>query len=301
MNRPPYLKSGDRVGLVSPARKISSAEVNAAVKVLQKWGLEPVFGRHIFSRQDQFAGSDDERAADIQEFLDDINVKAILSTRGGYGSVRIIDKLDFSKFKVHPKWFIGYSDITVFHNHIHQHYGIETLHATMPINFPSDFGENDSVQSLKKALFGQLKGYSFSTCKIWREGIANAPLIGGNLSMLYSLSGTNSDINTENKILIIEDLDEYLYHIDRMMLNMKRSGKLSKLKGLIVGGMSDMNDNTVPFGKTAQEIIWDAVKEFDYPVIMDFPMGHQEPNLAMYFGGQVQVQALQKEINISFL
>jgi len=301
MIKPPYLKPGDRVGLVSPARKISSAEVKSAVKVLQRWGLEPIFGRHIFSTNDQFAGSDEERASDIQEFLDDINVKAILSTRGGYGSVRIIDKLNFSKFKVHPKWFIGYSDITVFHNHIHSHFNIATLHATMPINFPDDLSENPSIKSLKDALFGELKGYVNNHCKILRGGKVNAPLVGGNLSMLYSLSGTKSDLDTRGKILFIEDLDEYLYHIDRMMMNLKRSGKLSNLKGLIVGGMSDMNDNTIPFGKTAEEIVWDAVKEYDFPVIMGFPAGHQEPNLALYFGADVYIETAEDEFIISFL
>jgi len=301
MIRPPYLKQGDRVGLVSPARKISSAEVKAAVKILQRWDLGPVFGRHIFSKNNQFAGSDEDRASDIQEFLDDINVKAILSTRGGYGSVRIIKQLDFTKFKLHPKWFIGYSDITVFHNHIHTNFNIETLHATMPINFPKDLSENISVKSLKDALFGQLNSYEFSDCKIMRSGHAQAPLIGGNLSMIYSLSGTSSDIDTKGKILFIEDLDEYLYHIDRMMMNLKLSGKLEGLEGLIVGGMSDMNDNTVPFGKTAEEIIWDAVKEYDFPVIMGFPAGHQEPNRALYLGRTIQIQAGINQFILNFL
>jgi len=301
MKKPAYLKHGDRIGLVSPARKISSAEVKASVKVLQRWGLEPVFGRHIFSSEHQFAGKDEERATDIQEFLDDINVKAILSTRGGYGSVKIIDKLDFSKFIVHPKWFIGYSDITVFHNHIHTHFNIGTLHATMPINFPTDFSENESVLSLRRALFGELGGYALDQVNIIRGGKAIAPLVGGNLSMLYSLSGTNSDIDTQNKILFIEDLDEYLYHIDRMMMNLKRSGKLSRLKGLIVGGMNDMNDNTVPFGKTAEEIIWDAVKEYNFPVVFNFPAGHQQDNKALFLGSDIELIAGTSQFSIRFL
>jgi len=301
MTRPPYLKQGDRVGLVSPARKISSAEVKAAVKALQRWDLEPVFGRHIFRVNNQLAGNDENRASDIQEFLDDINVKAILSTRGGYGSVRIIKQLDFTKFKLHPKWFIGYSDITVFHNHIHTHFNIETLHAIMPINFPKDFTESISVKSLKDALFGQLNSYEFSDCKIMRSGHTQAPLVGGNLSMIYSLSGTSSDIDTKGKILFIEDLDEYLYHIDRMMMNLKLSGKLDGLKGLIVGGMSDMNDNTIPFGKTAEEIIWDAVKEYNFPVIINFPSGHQEPNQALYLGREVEIKTDANKITLRFL
>ena len=301
MKRPPYLKQSDRIGLVSPARKISSQEVKSAVKLLQRWGLEPVFGRHIFSSHHQFGGSDAERASDVQEFLDDINVKGILSTRGGYGSVRIIDKLDFSKFKVHPKWLIGYSDITVFHSHIHQVLEIETIHATMPINFPNDFIESQTTTSLKQALFGELDSYHLSNCQILREGRANAPLVGGNLSMLYSLAGSESDINTAGKILFIEDLDEYLYHVDRMMMNLKRSGKLDNLKGIIVGGMNDMNDNAIPYGKSAKEIIWETVKEYNYPVIFDFPSGHIEPNIALYLGRDIDLQVSNKELKLSFL
>lgn len=301
MKRPPYLKQGDRIGLVSPARKISSQEVKSAVKLLQRWGLEPVFGRHIFSSHHQFGGSDSERASDVQEFLDDINVKGILSTRGGYGSVRIIDHLDFSKFKVHPKWLIGYSDITVFHSHIHQVLDIETIHATMPINFPENLVENESTSSLKQALFGELEAYHLKNCHVLREGNGKAQLIGGNLSILYSLAGSVSDINTNGKILFIEDLDEYLYHMDRMMMNLKRSGKLNHLKALLIGGMNDMNDNTIPYGQSAKEIIWETVKEFDYPVIFDIPCGHLETNMALYLGRTIDLQAYNNELKISFL
>lgn len=300
MIKPPYLKSGDRVGIVSPARKISSEEVKSSVKILQRWGLEPVFGRHIFSSKNQFAGTDEQRATDFQEFLDDLNVKAILCSRGGYGSVRIIDHLDFTKFCVHPKWIIGYSDITVFHQHIHQYYHIETIHGTMPINFPVDLQENQSTNSLRLALFGGLKSYEFHQCKIIREGIAEAELVGGNLSMIYSLSGTISDIDTKGKILFIEDLDEYLYHIDRMLMNLKRGGKLKHIKALIVGGMSQMNDNTIPYGKNAEEIIIEAVEEFDFPVITNFPAGHIEPNYALYFGRRVNLVAKDGEVQINF-
>lgn len=301
MIRPPFLQQGDRIGLVSPSRKINSSEVKAAVKILQRWGLEPVFGRHIFSSHYQFAGNDEDRANDIQEFLDDINVKAILCTRGGYGSVRIIDQIDFSKFQIHPKWFIGYSDVTVFHNHIHSNFNIETIHGIMPINFPSDFTENLSVLSLKKALFGDLESYVCHDCRVLREGMAQAPLVGGNLSILYSLLGSKSDLDTHGKILFIEDLDEYLYHLDRMMMNLKRGDKLKGLKALIIGGMSDMNDNTIAFGSTAIEIIWDAVKDYDFPVIYNFSAGHLDPNLALYMGREIQLIAKKNEIMLSFL
>lgn len=300
MIKPPYLKSGDRVGIVSPARKISSDEVKSSVKILQRWGLEPVFGRHIFSSNHQFAGTDEQRAQDFQEFLDDINVKAILCARGGYGSVKIIDQLDFTKFCVHPKWIIGYSDITVFHQHIHQHYHIETIHGTMPINFPVDLKENESTNSLHLALFGGLKSYQFNQCKIVREGEVEAELVGGNLSMIYSLSGTISDIDTTGKILFIEDLDEYLYHIDRMIMNLKRGGKLEKLKALIIGGMNQMNDNAIPFGKSAEEIVLEAVKEYEFPVITSFPAGHIEPNYAFYLGRKVNLLAQDGVVQMNF-
>lgn len=302
MIRPPFLKKRDRIGIVSPAKAISPSEVKAAVRVLQRWGLVPVFGRHLYSVKNQFAGTDAERAEDIQEFLNDNSIKAILSSRGGYGSARIIDELDFSNFMKFPKWFIGYSDITVFHNHIHTHFNIETLHAVMPINFPLDFSENNAVKSLKDALFGKLTTYKFSDeCKVLREGNAEGLLVGGNLSMLYSLSGTNSDIDTKGKILFIEDLDEYLYHIDRMMMNLKKSGKLKDLNGLIVGGMTDMNDNAIPFGSSAEEIIWDAVKDYNFPVITDFPAGHQEENRALFFGANIQINAKEGEFELRFL
>ena len=301
MIKPPYLQEGDRIGLVSPAGKITSTQVKASVKVLQRWGLEPVFGRHIFSSQNLFAGSDEDRTIDIQEFFDDESIKAIISTRGGYGSVRVIDKLDFSQFQKKPKWFIGYSDITVFHSHIQQNFKIETIHATMPINSPEDFSENDSIISLRQALFGELSEYVCSECKILKKGNTHGILIGGNLSVLYSLIGSKSDIDTNGKILFIEDLDEYTYHIDRMMINLKRSGKLAKLKGLIIGGMSNMNEGSTAFGKTPNEIICEHVKEYDFPVVSSFPTGHQEKNMALYLGREIEINAGDNEFHLRFL
>ena len=228
--------------------------------------------------------------------LDDVSVRAVISARGGYGTLRIIDKLDFRKFREKPKWIIGYSDITVLHSHIHQNFEIETLHATMPINFHKD---EESVQTLKKSLFGEKISYPFPSHKLNREGKAEGSVVGGNLSLLYSLKGSKSGISTSGKILFIEDLDEYLYHIDRMMVSMKRAGKLSHLAGLIVGGMTDMKDNQTPFGKTAEEIISDAVKEFDYPVCFGFPAGHQPKNLALPFGRRANLN-VGKAVKLSF-
>ncbi|OYT16101.1 MAG: LD-carboxypeptidase [Bacteroidetes bacterium 4572_77] len=301
MKQPRFLKAGDRVGLVSPAGKVSAKEIKTAVKVMQSWGLEPVFGRHIFSKHFQFAGTDEQRMMDIQEFIDDIDIKAIIASRGGYGSARIINRLDFSKMRIHPKWFVGYSDITVFHGYLHSRIPMQSLHATMPKNFPDNMQGNASVESLRKALFGELTSYDLNSCRCYRSGEASAPIVGGNLSILNSINGTPGDIDTQGKILFIEDIQEYLYHTDRMMQNLKWSGKLSKLKGLIVGGLTQMKDNEDPFGQSAEEIIWEAVKDYDYPVVMNFPAGHQEPNLALYFGREASMVLREDNFKLEFL
>ena len=299
MITPEYLKQGDKIAIVSPSRKITAEEVRPAINTFQEWGLEVVAGEYLYSAYHQFAGSDEERLSDLQKMLDDDSVKAIVCSRGGYGTVRIIDEIDFSKLRENPKWIVGYSDITVLHSHIQKHYAIETLHAVMPVNFPAA-GKNDlSVASLKKALFGETLEYELSVDSHFRKGMAEGILTGGNLSILHSLTGSDSDIETAGKILFLEDLDEYLYHIDRMMMNLKRSGKLEKLAGMIVGGMSGMHDNEVPFGKTANEIILSAVQEYDYPVCFNFPAGHLNENLAMIFGRKVGLR-VGKKLHLSF-
>lgn len=286
MTTPPGIQKGDKIGIVACARKISKEELQPALELLTSWGLEPVMGKNIFGEEHQFSGTDDQRAEDLQSMLDDPAVKAVISARGGYGTVRIIDKIDFTRFRQHPKWIIGYSDITVLHSHIHN-FGIQTLHATMPINFTKNA---EATETLRKALFGEKLSYEVGSHSLNRKGNAEAELTGGNLSLLYALTGSSSDLDTKGKILFIEDLDEYLYHIDRMMISLKRSGKLSQLAGLIVGGMSDMKDNTIPFGKTAEEIILDAVKEYDYPVCFNFPAGHIDRNLALVMGKKVKLE-----------
>jgi len=278
---PTYLKKGDKIGIIATARKISEAELEPALKIIEKNGLVPVLGKYLFHSYNQFSGTDAERCADLQAMLDDKSIKAIFVARGGYGTVRIIDKIDFSNFKKNPKWIVGYSDITVLHAHINKVLGISTLHATMPINFLQDAY---ATETLFKALFGEKLHYEFAAHKLNRKGKVEGELVGGNLSILYALSGSISDINTNNKILFIEDLDEFLYHIDRMMVNLKRSGKLSNLKALIVGGMSDMKDNLIPFGKTAEEIIAEHVEEYSYPVCFGFPAGHIKNNYAIKMG-----------------
>ena len=299
MKTPPYLKQGDTIGIVATARKISLEEIRPAVRLLESWGLNVRLGGNLFYEDNQYAGTDSERVADLQSMLDDNTVRAILCARGGYGSVRIIDRIDFTKFSNNPKWIIGYSDVTVLHSHIHSLFGIETLHGTMPLDFTGN--ETEATLSLKKALFGEDMCYTVPLHSLNKRGIASGTLVGGNLSILYSLRGTVSDIDTEGKILFIEDLDEYLYHIDRMMINLKRGGKLEKLKGLIVGGMTDMHDNTIPFGKSAHEIILDAVKEYSFPVCFDFPAGHlKEKNLAIILGREVELSVSPTGTSLRF-
>ncbi|MCG3166022.1 MAG: putative murein peptide carboxypeptidase [Bacteroidia bacterium] len=281
---PPYLKPGDKIGIVSTARKISREELQPAVECFEKEGFEIVFGKNLFKELNQFSGTDDERAEDFQLMMNNSEIKAILCARGGYGTVRIIDKLDFTAFRKNPKWVCGFSDVTVLHSHIWQNFGIETIHSIMPVQLKKLGGKSDAAKTLVKSLKGETLDYEFPAHPLNRTGNAEGILLGGNLSILYSLLGSVSDIDTAGKILFIEDIDEYLYHIDRMMMAMKRSGKLDKLKGLIVGGMSDMKDNTIPFGKTVEEIIVDAVKEYGFPVCFNFPAGHIANNYAFYLG-----------------
>ena len=297
MIRPPYLKAGDTVVIVSTARKVSKFEIKPAIDLLKSWGLEVQTGKNLFKEDHQFAGTDEDRAGDLQRALNNKNVQAVLFARGGYGTTRVIDAIDWKKFIKQPKWLIGYSDITVVHSHVHRHCGIQTLHGPMSLNLGKLSPQCLSV--LKETLFGQTLRYSSSKQqphleKLNRKGKAKGRLVGGNLSILYSQAATPSDIDTAGKILFLEDLDEYLYHIDRMMMNLKRSGKLKDLAGLIVGGMTEMKDNTIPFGKTAEEIIHDAVKEYTYPVVYGFPAGHIPNNYPMILGSEVTLNVTEK-------
>jgi muramoyltetrapeptide carboxypeptidase len=281
-----YLKKGDIVAIVSPARAIDSEKIQPAIRFFEKHGLQVVLGKHIHNVDHQMAGTDAEKAEDIQAFINDPNVRAIVSTRGGYGCVRLIDQLDLTPLAEQKKWFVGYSDVTVFHSHIHQNHSTPTIHSTMPVNISNDpsLEEQESNTTLIAALMGADLRYAIASNPLSKEGDASGILVGGNLSMLYSMCGSASDIDTRGKILFIEDLDEYLYHIDRMMMNMKRTGKLEHLAALVVGSMSDMNDNAIPYGKTAEEIILEHTAGFDYPIYFGFQAGHQKPNVAMRFG-----------------
>lgn len=288
MVTPPALLYGDKVGLVATARKISLEELQEGIDLLKSWGLVPVIGKTIGLEDNQYAGTDFQRTGDFQDMLDNPEIKAIWCARGGYGTVRIIDQLDFYKFVKYPKWVVGYSDVTVLHSHLHK-IGFQTIHGTMPVSVEDNTAF--AKASLKQSLFGKKPIIEYSTTNLLnRTGKATGILIGGNLSMLYSMCGSSSSLDTEGKILFIEDLDEYLYHVDRMIMNLKRNGMLDRCAGLLVGGMTKMHDNRIPFGKTAQEIVLDAVKECDFPVAFDFPAGHVDDNRALIMGAEVDIE-----------
>ena len=293
--RPELLKKGDKIGIVATARKIGIEELEASIKLFISWGLEPIIGKSIGAEENQFAGSDKERAKDLQSFLDNKEIKAVFCARGGYGTVRIIDTLDFSLFIENPKWIIGYSDPSVLLSHIYFNYNIETIHGIMPINIETDDFFSNAVISLKKILFEGENKNVYKKYIMNREGEAEGELIGGNLSVLYSLLGSNSLGDTKDKILFIEDLDEYIYHIDRMMQALKRAGKLKYLKGLIVGGMTDMHDNFIQFGKTSNRIIMDAVQDYNFPVAFNIPIGHIKEKNQAYVIGRKTILVVRKD------
>ncbi|MCP4552509.1 MAG: LD-carboxypeptidase [Bacteroidetes bacterium] len=287
MITPNYLQKGDKVGIVATARKITSGELIEAQHFFNDCGLEVILGENIFNHSNQFSGTDDERLYGFQMMLDDPAINAIVFARGGYGTIRILDQIDWSLFVKNPKWLIGFSDITAIHSHVFSNFQIETLHALMPLNF--DTATKESTSSLYKSLFGERIIYEINPHPLNRKGEAEGKLIGGNLSLIHTLKGSKSDLDTRDKILFFEDLDEYLYHIDRMMHSLKRSGHLDKLAGLIIGGMTVMNDNPIPFGNTAYEIIRDTVEEYDYPVCFNFPAGHFPDNRALILGREVSL------------
>ena len=284
MKQPPFLKPGDKIRIVSPAGKIEENEVLPAVKWLTEQGFEVELGKHVFARHFQYAGTDRERLEDVQTALDDPDASSIICSRGGYGTVRIIDKLNFSGFLQKPKWVVGFSDITVLHSCL-QHLGIATIHGAMPRYFFDEKEQvSESLESMMNLLTGKEVEYTVPSNVSNRPGIATGEITGGNFSIVSSLLGTKYEMDTRGKILFLEDLDEYLYHTDRMANQLKLAGKLNNLAALIIGDFTDMKDNESPFGKTVHEIILEAVEEFDYPVCFGFPAGHNKKNLALAFG-----------------
>jgi muramoyltetrapeptide carboxypeptidase len=288
---PPYLQSGDIIGITCPSGAITEKEIQPAVAQIQAWGYKILQGSTVGKKDFTFGGTDEERRKDFQDMIDNPEVKAILCARGGYGVVRIIDQLDFSSFKKHPKWVIGFSDITVFHNHLHTNQHVATIHSKMCNSFPDDWSKAEPIQvdtilSIKKVLEGEKMQYKVNPDEMNRTGTAEGQLVGGNLKMLETLAGTASDISTDGKILFVEDTGEALYNIDRMFCHLKRTGKLTHLKGLLIGGFTGIKTETRgdEFGRSVYDIVWEKIKEFDYPVCFGFPVGHQRNNFALKCG-----------------
>lgn len=288
---PPYLKKGDTIGITCPAGYIILEDIQPAVTKMQEWGYSIKIGSTVGKKDVTFGGTDEERLQDLQQMLDDKNIKAIMCARGGYGAVRIIDQLDFKKFVLHPKWIIGFSDITILHSHLNKNFGIASIHSKMCNSFPKDWSKAEPVQmetiiSIQKCLAGEKMIYTAVANEKNKLGKAEGILIGGNLKILETLAGSKTDITTDGKILFVEDTGEYLYSIDRMFWNLKRSGKLGKLKALIVGGfkVKPAEDPAEEFGKDLYSIVLEKVKEYNYPVCFDFPVGHQKNNFALKCG-----------------
>lgn len=293
---PPYLKSSDKVGIVSTAKRCEPHEINDALAVLNNWGLEPVIGQNAFSSDGYLAGTDAERLADLQQMLDDPEIKAVFFTKGGYGTLRIIDSIDWTVFKAKPKWLVGYSDITLLHCHVHN-FGIQTLHAVMLQGMPGSTPA--SSESIRMALFGESLSYTIPALSENKAGdTIEGTLVGGNLSMLYSVLGSVTDIDTNGKILFIEEIDEYLYHYERMLLSLKRAGKFNGLKAVIVGGMVDIKEATLPFGRDDKEI---TLEHFDCPVYFGFPSGHISDNRALIMGREIRISDNGAAVNFQFM
>lgn len=286
--KPAYLKKGDTIGISCPAGFITTDDIQPAILKIKEWGFDVKIGDTVGKKDFTFGGTDAERLADFQAMLDDKNIKAILCARGGYGAIRIIDKIDFTKFVAHPKWVIGFSDITVLHSHINHNFGIATIHSKMCNSFPAEWAlaepiQVETIESIRQCLTGEKMGYQIVPNIHNRNGKAAGALVGGNLKTIESLAGSKSDLVTRNKILFVEDTGEYLYSIDRMFWNLKRTGKLDQLAALIIGGFKIKKEETAAeaFGKTLEEIVLEKVAEFKYPICFDFPVGHQKNNFAL--------------------
>ena len=297
--QPPFLKENDKVTIVSPAGKIDKQLIDNAAIALQQWGLRVTIGQHACECFMGFSGTDTQRCADLQAAIDDTDNRAIICSRGGYGCGRIIDKINFSPLQKNPQWIVGFSDITILHARL-QRLEIQSIHGTMPKNFPLYPENNESLKTLHQALFGELGKYEIDSHALNKQGIAKGKLVGGNLSILANLAATPDDIDTTDAILFIEDVGEFLYNIDRMLNNLQRSGKLNKLKGVIVGEFSNTKNDSFIFGKTAYEIIFNYVENLNIPVCFGFPAGHEQPNYALYFGREIMLDVNEISSKIIF-
>jgi muramoyltetrapeptide carboxypeptidase len=298
IKQPPYLKKGDKIALVCPAKKLPKP-IDHAIELLKSWGLEVIIGDSVYASHHQFAGNDNLRTKDIQRFLDDPSIKAIISGRGGYGTIRIIDDLDFTTFNKSPKWFVGFSDITVILSHLIAQCNTQCLHAQMPYTF--DESTEVALISLRNALFGEKQTYEYQSTFKNKIGEASGILIGGNLTLLAMVQGSVSEMDFKDKILFLEDIGEHEFSIDRMLRMLKRAGKLTYLKGLIVGAFNEIEEEKISFGQTADEVIWDIVKGYDYPVCFNFPTGHIENNLSMVLGAEVTLKVETNNVQFKYL
>lgn len=292
MIQPPHLKKGDTIAITCPAKSLKTPMTDA-IKLLESWGLKVVLGETVDAVFHQFSGTDELRAKDLQQFINDENVKAIIAARGGYGCIRIVDQIEWTPLLKHPKWLIGFSDITVFHLQL-QNLGIQSLHAQMPSTIPDS--SSQGLESLRKALFGEAIEYEFENHLHNQKGETSGILIGGNLSLLIASLGSKSDVDYQDKILFIEDVGEYLYATDRMLRTLDRAGKLSELSGLIVGGFTDVKDNDIPFGFSIEEIILKIVSKYNYPVCFNFPAGHIKDNRTLILGREISLAINQRTL-----
>lgn len=300
--QPPYLQAGDTVAIVAPSGilKNRNDEVNRAKKLLESWNLNVVIGKHVFSKDNHFAGTDLERCEDFQNALDNPNIKAIWSARGGYGTVRILDKLDYTQFLKNPKWVIGYSDITALHNQIHTK-GVETIHAIMCVSLTEDLNEiKESVETFKTALFGKPLQYTLPASNYNKTGSAKGQLVGGNLTILHTMLGSNTSINMTNKILFIEEIGEYKYHIDRMLQSLKRAGYFKNCNGVIVGNMSKLRKNSTLWGTSVEQLILDALAEYSFPIAFNMPAGHEDDNRALILGRTINLKVGKTKSTLMF-
>ncbi|CAA0171913.1 S66 peptidase family protein [Tenacibaculum maritimum] len=299
--KPPYLQKGDTIIILAPAGilKNRALVIDKAKMLAEKWGLKVLYGKHMFEQGNHFAGTDEQRCEDFQKALDDPTIKAIWSARGGYGSVRILDRLDFTIFKKHPKWIIGYSDLTAFHNHINN-VGVETLHAMMGVSLEDKAAMiTETIATFKKALFGEQLKYEVGASRYNRKGKVSGELVGGNIAVLASMLGSESQLDTDGKILFIEEIGEYKYSIDRMLQSLRRGGYFRKLKGVIVGGMTKIKKNTTPWGSSIEQLILDIIPE-NIPVMFNFPAGHDSDNRALILGRKVVLEVEENKALLLF-
>ena len=300
--KPDYLKSGDTIAIIAPSGVLNNRNqaIENAKKLIVEWGLVPIIGKNIYKKNYHFAGNDKQRLDDLQWAFDHKNIKAIWCARGGYGSIRIVDELNFDQFKKYPKWLIGYSDITVLHNKLNN-LGFETIHGMMAVNMEENQKEiNESIESLKNCLFGELKSYHINNNKYNRIGKSSGILVGGNLTLLVAQLGSSSEIDTKDKILFIEEIGEYKYHIDRMLQSLKRAGFFDNCNGVLIGDMSEIKINSPSWGSSVNELIYDVLKPYKFPISFGIQSGHLKHNESLIFGRNIDLDVKASKTIISF-